>query len=124
MDSCTVEVIIMFGFSVRWASPYDYVISCVDVWNDMPSLTRSMLEAHLLNDIQLTDKEHWNMYESCVRSIGFEVEVDYVVQADGSIKAKNATLQTVFDGPNYVKGWLEQEAMKMVEKEVPCASKP
>ena len=124
MDSRTVEVIIMFGFSVRWASPYDYAISCVDVWNDMPSLTRGMLEAHLLNDIQLTDKEHWNMYESCVRSIGFEVEVDYVVQADGSIKAKNATLQTVFDGPNYVKGWLEQEAMKMVEKEVPCASKP
>ena len=120
MDSCMVDVRIMYDVYVTWREKSWVDVTQVDVWGEMPAHIRCMLEAQLMSDFIPTDEEWHDMYESCTRSIGFEVEVDYIVQVDGSLKAKNATCQTVEIGgkeiPGFLKGWLEKKAMKMVEK--------
>ena len=63
------------------------------------------------------------MASPCIRTFEFEVEVFYKETAEG-LKASRAVCHTV--APEYVKGWVEVEAMKQFnqqQKEALCSTK-
>lgn len=83
------------------------------VLGPVPPKVAQWIEWSVVKSFTRTQEEVDMGWLTCPRKVVFEVDV---VMVDGKIK--DATCQTVC--PNFVKAWVEQEAMKQVtvEKEV------
>lgn len=82
----------------------------------IPQQVRDWMVSDLMSYFQLNDDERWPMIEyTTMRTVTYEVEVRYTEVA-GVKTAKSATCQTSHTQsgasvPNYVKGWVESQAM-------------
>jgi hypothetical protein len=75
------------------------IIECVDA--RIPSAIQAYLEYHAMQEV--------GMQESTIKKIEFEVEVEYRTHGGKRIPV-TATCHTVC--PNFVKAWVEKEAMR------------
>lgn len=117
MDSTMIEVLIKWDVLV-WRDLdglYEFSPSAQEPIRDLA--VWQWLRSDLMNHMELTEEEERDMGHSqyVERTMTFEVEVEH----NGS-KALGATCHTVC--PNFVKGWIEKEAMKQYEKEALCTS--
>lgn len=91
-----------------WLSWYgkEWTIRSMDLIDfEGPYGIRKWIECEIVKSFDLTEREAREKVKSLTRTYEFEVEVEH----DGE-KALSATCHT--QCPNFVKGWIEQEAMK------------
>jgi hypothetical protein len=80
-----------------------------------PKDIRKWIESEVERSFELSMEEEHDMENLCERTLEFEVEVVYRESEGEGQKAVSATCQTVC--PNFVKAWVETEAMKQFNKE-------
>ena len=112
MDSLMKELEIEWEIYVEYdlyGNCYPYIVSAQNGWID-PKV-RDWMIGDVLGNYKPHIEERWPMVEyTTTRTITFEVEVHYTEEG-GRRKARTATCQNS-DPPNYVKAFLEQQAMK------------
>lgn len=77
-----------------------------------PKDVRKWIEGEVWRTFELSWEEEQEMENLVMRKLEFEVELWY---KEDTMKAKTATCQT--ECPNFVKAWVEQEAMNQFNKE-------
>ena len=85
-----------------------FILSDQNTW--IPQKVRDWMVGDVIGTYQPHKEEKWPMVEySTIRTVTYEVEVRYREEG-GMKKAFSATCQTA-DVPNYLKGWVEAQAM-------------
>lgn len=116
-NSRMIYVPVEADVDVQWSRDFGWSCAHVSLRNRrIPNDVLSWIEHDIASSFEPTQQEWKDMINYTTRKIEFEVEVEYTEQADGFVKPTNATLQTQ-GCPNYVKAWLECEAMHQFTKE-------
>lgn len=115
MKSHMMEVIIDVEIMVEYDVYHNKEFVPIIYNMELPYEVNKWIKQDVLRGFNTTDEEENMHYNRVERSVGFEVEVEYKEMADGSREATDAICHTIC--PNFVKAWIENEAMKQFNKE-------
>lgn len=117
MDSLVLEVTIPVEVHKKQTMRYGLEFAA-QVSHKIPMWIRQWIEQHIEKHFEMTHEEEKHMEYTCERKMVFEVEVWYT-DRQGKDVAVSASCHT--ECPGFVKGWVEQEAMKQFnQKETSC----
>lgn len=110
MDTEMMYMPIEADLRISWYGK-EWTIPSVDLVDfEGPYGIRKWIEMEIIRFFDLTDKEAEHKVKNLTRTYEFEVEIEH-----NGTRAVSATCQT--ECPNFVKAWIEKEAMKKFDLE-------
>ena len=110
MDSEMKYLTIESSVTLSWYSK-EWILRSIDLIDfEGPYGIRKWIECEIVKSFDITDKEAREKVKSLIRTYEFEVEIEH-----NGERAVSAICHT--ECPNFVKGWIEQEAMKKFKLE-------